>query len=70
MIRYKSSRGHEIDGINANQTGNTSGDKQEKLTEENGQESSQQRTSSPVTDTEENEKSTNTNKRNKQKSTT
>ena len=47
MIRYESSRGHKIDGTKPNQTGkNTFGDnKQGKQTEENGQESSQQRTS-------------------------
>ena len=42
----ESSRGHKIDGTKRNQTGETFGDKQGKQTEENGQESSQQRTSS------------------------
>ena len=37
---------HKIDGTDPNQTGNTFGDEQGKQTEENGQESSQQRTSS------------------------
>ena len=46
LIRYESSRGHKIDGTKGNQTGKTFGDKQGKQTEENGQESSQQRTSS------------------------
>ena len=46
LIRYKSSRGHKIDATKPNQTGNTFGDKQGKQREENGQESSQQRTSS------------------------
>ena len=47
LIRYESSRGYKIDGTKPNQTGNTFGDKQGKYTEENGQESSQQRASSP-----------------------
>ena len=46
LIRYESSRGHKIDGTKPNQTGNTFGGKQGKQTEESGQESSQQRTSS------------------------
>ena len=46
LIRYESGRGHKIDGTKPNQTGNTFGDKQGKQTEENGQESRQQRTSS------------------------
>ena len=46
LIRYESSRGHKIDGTKPNQTGNTFGNKQGKQTEENGQVSSQQRTSS------------------------
>ena len=49
LIRYESSRGHKIDGTKPNQTGNTFGDKQGKQTEENVQESSQQRTSSRST---------------------
>ena len=45
-IRYESSRGHKIDGTKTpNQTANF-GDKQGKQTEENGQENSQQMTSS------------------------
>ena len=44
---YESSRGHKIDGTKPNQTGNTLGEKQGKQTEDNGQGSSQQRTSSP-----------------------
>ena len=46
--RYESSRGHKIDGTKPNQTENNTffGDKQGKQTDENGQESSQQRTSS------------------------
>ena len=39
-------RGLKIDGTKPNQTGNAFGDKQRKQTEENGQESNQQRTSS------------------------
>ena len=39
-------RGHKIDGTKPNQTGNTFADKQGKQTEQNGQKSSQQRTSS------------------------
>ena len=46
LIRYESSRGHKIDGTKRNLTGKTFGDKQGKQTEENGLESSQQRTSS------------------------
>ena len=46
LIRYASGRGHKIDGTKPNQIGDTFGDKQGKQTEENGQESSQQRTSS------------------------
>ena len=46
---YESSCGHKIDGTKPNQTGNSFGDKQGKQTEENGQESSQQRTSSRST---------------------
>ena len=46
LIRYESGRGHKIDGTKPNQTGNTFEDKQGKQTEENRQESSQQRTSS------------------------
>ena len=46
LIRYASVRGHKIDGTNPNQIGDTFGDEQGKQTEENGQESSQQRTSS------------------------
>ena len=45
LIRHESSRGHKIDATKPNQTGNTFGYKQGKQTEENGQESSQQRTS-------------------------
>ena len=52
LIRYESSRGHKINGTKPNQTGNTFGQKkQENQTEENGQEGSQQRTSSPGRDT-------------------
>ena len=46
LIRYESSHGHKIDATKPNQTGNMFGDKQGKQREENGQESSQQRTSS------------------------
>ena len=46
MIHYEPSRGHKIDGTKPNQTGNAFGDKQGKQREENGQESSQQKTSS------------------------
>ena len=46
LIRYESSRGHKIDGTKPNQTGNTFGNKQGKQAEENGQVSSQRRTSS------------------------
>ena len=46
LIRYESSRGHKQDGIKRNQTENTSGDKQRKQTEENGQESSQHKKTS------------------------
>ena len=58
LIRYESSRGHKIDGTKPNQTGNTLGEKTKKQkkgkqSEENGQESSQQKTSSLGRDTEE-----------------
>ena len=44
-VSHESSRGHKIDGTIPNQAANF-GDKQGKQTEENGQESNQQRTSS------------------------
>ena len=46
-MRYESSRGHKIDGIN--QTGDTFGDKQGWQTKESGQESSEKRASSQST---------------------
>ena len=36
LIRYESSRGHKIDGTKLNQTGNTSGEKQGKQAEGEG----------------------------------
>ena len=57
LIRYESSRGRKIDGTKPNQTGKNCGEKNPgKADRRNGQESSQQRTSSPERDTEETNK--------------